>query len=67
MPINPEIAMRVGNDINSVRGQIEKWRVEYSRVKNDPRHKRRAEELRLKISQAEKAERRHWDQINTEM
>jgi len=48
----PEVSF---NQLNSIEGQLAKLRSEYARAKSDSRHKARAEELRRKIAQLEKA------------
>jgi lipid II:glycine glycyltransferase (peptidoglycan interpeptide bridge formation enzyme) len=50
-----EPKINFGNQLSSIDGQLTKLQVEYARAKSDPRHKKRAEELRRKIAQLEKA------------
>lgn len=50
--MKPEVSF---NQLNSIEGQLAKLRSEHARAKSDPRHMAKAEELKRKIAQLEKA------------
>lgn len=57
-----EMMMMKMNDLRSVQGEMEKVRNELTRIQKDPRHKKRADELRFKLNKLQSTQFRKWNE-----